>query len=252
MEVATIVPVPYLNLVENYTYHLALTHILKQSKKYSDFYKKQSEKGAYVIVDNGAAEGACEPIETILEYAENIDANEIVLPDHIYDQQSTLHASHEALNYVLKHIPSSGCKKIMVVPQGKNFKEWCDCASIMASWGVDVIGISKFCTPKYGKKSRLKLTEFLHNQVIPEYPHIKIHLLGCWDFPLEITEIVQTYKVRGTDSAIAYVYASNGKALLPAFERPKLEVDFLNGRVPNDAILKNNILLWRGYSNGAV
>jgi len=260
MKVATIVPVPYLYHVMGQSYHLCLSHVVSESEDYKEFYKQQAANGHFVVIDNGAAEGACQPIEKVLANALAIGAHELVLPDDIYDQKNTLQMLQHSYNYIWKDWKG----QIMVVPQGETFKEWCDCTEQMFEWPVHCIGISKFITPKYKDecrgKARLEAYKFVEE--LARGQEMDVHLLGCWDHPVEIAEIysyacnstVQSeVGLRGTDSAIAYVYAADNKALLPAIPRPDLEVDFLNGNGAVDGyLLDANIRKWQLYCTGAL
>ncbi len=241
MHVATILPVPHLQLAKDDRYHLCLAQILAKNAPYRDFFAAQAQEGKFVILDNGAAEGGCQPIELILEQADDINATELVLPDVIYDTNKTLDLSWNALMYV----SDRDCnRKIMVVPQGETFEEWCKCASEMIDWGIDTVGVSKFTTPKYGMNARLRCVKFLHDEMKEKGRKVSIHLLGCWKHPNEIGRIGRLYEVRGTDSAVACIFTKGNKSLLTVQKRPDVELDFIHDVLPEDA-LKANVAAWR-------
>ena len=57
-KVAQIVPVPHLPQIENNHYHMCLAHLVKESEGYTEFYRRMSDEGKFVLMDNGAAEGS--------------------------------------------------------------------------------------------------------------------------------------------------------------------------------------------------
>ncbi len=251
MKVATILPVPMLFMAEGDNYHLCLTHLVQQSKEYADFFERQSRRGAFVIIDNGAAEGTVQPIQRVVDAAYRVQARELVLPDEIYDMKKTLLLAEDALDYL--HYLGDG-PRVMGVPHGETFDEWKKCARELAVMGVHTLGISKFITPKYGVDARFHAVRFILECLIPHFPRLSIHLLGCWNHPREIGTIVQNLDhpaIRGTDSAIAYVYTAGGVQLRRVEERPEIEIDFLNGTV-EDFLLQYNKDAWREFCCGTL
>ena len=85
MRVATVVPVKSVDLVEDDDYKMALAH-LTGSREY-----RQAYASGYVMLDNGVVETgeSVDPVR-LLDIAERIKANEVVVPDAIGDSQKTI------------------------------------------------------------------------------------------------------------------------------------------------------------------
>jgi hypothetical protein len=240
MKTATILPTKYLPFLADETYHMCLAHLIGSDEQYTRFYADMAKKGRYVIMDNGVIEGDPRPIEEIVKKATMIKANEIVLPDVYMNMEATLEKTYNAIKYVKGNFPF----KLMGVPQGKTFDEWLQCAEAMVLLDIDVIGIPKVLTSLGGRDARTEALAILGNRL----RGLEIHMLGCWNTILEATliecavrdEIIP--KVRGIDSAIAYVYAKAGIGL-DEDERPNVKFNFDETDV-NYILLAKNIHMW--------
>lgn len=243
MQVATILPIPYLHLLKDKPYLMALGHLVTaEHMDYAQFYKDATVRGQYVILDNGVVEtGVALPIEELVYRANSIGAQEIILPDAFLDMDKTLDLTCAAIEYVRAYAPHL---KIMAVPQGSNFDDWLLCAEIMLGLDIDTIGIPKVLTKLKGRDARLEALLYLGNRL----RGLNVHLLGCWDSPLEC-KLIENHvlqkkivPVRGVDSAIAYVYAREG-LLISHAPRPSGEIDFMANDA-NEEILLKNIAYW--------
>lgn len=243
MFAATILPIPYLHLLKNKPYLMALGHLVSyKHPEYVAFYKEASANGQYIILDNGVVEtGTPIPIDELIKRAQMIGANEIILPDAFLDMETTLDMTCEAVAYARSHAPHL---KLMVVPQGSTFEEWLLCARLMLEFDIDVIGIPKVLTKLQGRDARLEALTELGKLL----RGLEIHLLGCWESPLEC-QLIENHvqrkliqPIRSVDSAIAYVYAREGLSISHA-ARPSGEIDF----TAHDAdieLLNKNIEIW--------
>ncbi len=95
MKVAHIVPTENLPQIVAYGYHMALAPRLDSDPAYREFYRTLGEWGRFIIVDNGAAEGESMPFDEVLKVAEYIRADEICLPDVLYDRGRTYNLARE-------------------------------------------------------------------------------------------------------------------------------------------------------------
>jgi hypothetical protein len=247
MQVATILPTAYLPMIENEKYHMCLAHLIGKDKKYTEFYQKIAQKeDNYVIMDNGVIEGNQRPIDELVKKATLVGADEMILPDVYMDEDATLEHSYDALDYIQQFYPSGLDLKLMAVPQGKTLDEWLECANIMIGWDIDCLGIPKVLTKIVGRDGRLEALKALGNKV----RGLDIHLLGCWNSPIEIMLIEKAAQakiikpVRGVDSAIAWVYARNAM-LMNEDDRPyALGVNFDD--ISTDMnLLQQNIDMWK-------
>jgi hypothetical protein len=256
MQVATILPTPLLSANPDPSYSMCLYQEVKRNAIYGNYFKELKKQGNFVIMDNGAAEGVNPTAEELMEIYPYVDPSEIILPDVVYDRIETITRTKKAYSNFI----DAGLHKkyqFMAVPQGSNYPDWLRCMKEMIRQdSIDTIGISKFVTPRYqvemggATNVRLECVDAILNEAGYLKREINIHLLGCWCDPAEIQQIEQVFpgRVRGTDSAIAYVYARAGVEYKPTVLRPdNKEIDFTNGTVSDLELLKKNIQHWRSY-----
>lgn len=253
MQMASIVPQNFLNLTAESNFHMALAHLVGEDgyEEYTEFFKNRKE-GAFCILDNGVIEGSPMPIETIIEKALLIGANEIVLPDAYKDAAKTIKMVDKALKVLLTKFGAHNWPfSLMVVPQGDTEETWLDCAKILLEeYGeyIDTIGIPKHLIDTVGNRdARLYAISNLAEKV--DLEGYAIHLLGCWKTPLEVLTIAKASEqriiptVRSCDSAIPYVYARNGLRFSDD-DRPDYDpIDFKKGYC-NAILLSYNIVAW--------
>ena len=243
MEVATILPIPYLHLTARDQYHMCLAHLVKKSEKYADYYREMSNKGEFVLMDNGAAEGEQLSIDEIIECAWKVQPKEIVLLDSIHSRIETVAKSKYSKTKLEEALPPA--THFMGVPHGETWPDVVRCAEqLIEDVGVHSIGISKFLSERYGPMARLQLLE---DQ--PMLARREVHLLGCHHDPREIGYIQKYHNIRGTDSAIAWVYTKAGIDMSRSASRPKIHVDFYDHQVCPD-LLQRNIDTWKEWCHG--
>jgi len=248
VKVASIVPVSYLYLIQSKNYHMCLAHLANSIPRYADFYKEQAQKGKFVIMDNGAAEGEQQRVDTLVRLAASINPTELILPDVLYDSEATLDRSYKAIDVVKR----SGLEcRLMAVPQGRTLHEWVGCALEMLQWPVDTIGISKFLNYVLGPYVRLLAIA----AILPKLKDKDIHLLGCACDAREVGVINDFFgsRVRGVDSSIAYIYARSGinmhNALRNNIPRSQAEIDFMEEST-DTSLISDNITIWEDVCNG--
>lgn len=123
------IPFRYLKRFSKSTdFDFVLTHLVKSSTVYRDFYREQSEKGRYVILDNSVFELG-KPIspDELLFAAGEIKATTVIIPDFLKDSKKTL----ESVNVVI------GDKRfdkyqLAAVPQGDSFDDWISCYKVVS------------------------------------------------------------------------------------------------------------------------
>lgn len=233
-KVAEIVPVEQLEDIAANHYHMCLAHLVIQdnpvAKKYTDFYRRMSNEGKYVLMDNGAAEGSQLSFNNLIETYKEIGPAEIVIPDTLNDANKTLAKMFNWLK--LTDVP---CKQ-MAVPQGKDFEEWKACAYIMMQeCRVNTIGISKFLNIATNDET-IRYAAVCYLDGIADKlgrDDIEYHLLGCDEGPGIVGRIQSiSRRVRGCDSAFAYIATKAEVDIDVNTKRPKGHIDFLNdGRI---------------------
>ena len=254
MQVATILPTKYIEYAKDDKYHLCLAHLIGVDDKYTDFFRRQVRRGHFVIMDNGAAEDAQPSVETLIERAQMVKPSEVALPDVIHNKDLTLELSRAAMEEFFR---TGKIWNFMAIPQGETFEDWIECAATMLTWPsfVTSIGVSKFLTQRYGQDARKRAVEQLarlqsvkrksRSLAMPK----AIHLLGCWEHPLEIGTIGNRFIIRGTDSAIAYIYTKAGEVLMNQPRPEGVEIDFMGDDKVDENLLKANIKNWGTWCN---
>lgn len=235
--IAHIVPVPHLEQTKSNSYHMCLAHLVAQDQIYRNFYARMALKGKYVLLDNGCAENAQLGVDGLIAAAEVIHPTELVLPDTLYDGESTFKKSADALKRFDNEL--SFKVKYMAVPQGRTIDQWLESAKQLLTLPISTIGVSKFLPiitkdPNSRVKAVTLLSRYLEEN---QFKHIEMHLLGCDEGPAKMQEIfILSPFVRGCDSAFAFIAAQAGEAITKDSLRPEGEIDFLHGQVDDEVL----------------
>ena len=247
-QVATILPIRYLQEIEGKPYHMALAHLVLQSDVYAAFYQQERLNGSYVIMDNGACEGEQLHVAALLAAAKRINPTEIALPDVLFEHETTLLKAETMLNSLQEYdLPY----KRMAIPQGKDPVDWFMCAIKMINWPIDTIGIPKWLT-RHGITTR----SILLTALIPllEQTNKRVHLLGCGDGLKELTYFLESPHllpyIQGIDSALPYIHTQANSTLSVFSRRPNNPMIFHNAPDVSVKLLRDNIRAWeRGFDN---
>lgn len=235
-KVAEIVPVDQLEDIKDNHYHMCLAHLVamdqdsEQAAKYTEFYRRMSDEGKYVLMDNGAAECRQLGYNLLVKQYEKIRPTEVVIPDTLVDAVSTLEKMFRWLD-TMSNLPY----KFMGVPQGKDLEEWKACAYIMMQEKrINTIGVSKFLNIVTGDKTvRFKAVQYL-DQLADKLGRddVEYHLLGCDEGPGIVGGIHDHHdRVRGCDSAFAYIASKAGLVISKSMRRPAgVEINFLDDK----------------------
>lgn len=188
------------------SYHLVLAQQLLFEPDYISYYKAKRIRGDFIIVDNGAAElGESLPFDDVLQAAEQINADEICLPDKLKDADRTLDLHYK---YYQK-VPSY---RRMAIPQGKDGKEWLYCLDEL----LDILDFFSVGVPKHlddSSEGRMFVLGEMERRGYHKMFHV--HLLGCNKAPLYEVKLVQKNFpwVRGIDTAAPLAYAQASQTL---------------------------------------
>ena len=102
MKLAHIVPTSYLDkfdLITNSDFHMVLAHQVLKDELYASFFFEQSKKSKYVLLGNSAFEFGDAIDDLILTKAiEKINPTEFILPDVLFDSESTYKRTINFLN----------------------------------------------------------------------------------------------------------------------------------------------------------
>lgn len=229
-------------------FHLALAiPSLMARKTYGGMYARAGRLNDYIVLDNGAAEGALVSDYDLLNSAAKISASEVVAPDVIRDFRGTIKRTTNFVNIAKPKF------RLMGVPQGVTLEEFKKCVRVYNHLeAIKVIGIPRHIISTL-KRPAARI-EFA-NWIATNYPdRFDIHLLGMdptW--PKEVKHAAKyAPHIRSVDSSLPFNYALQGLRLDRTDEvvrRPKqyFELDW-NGRVDPKLVRGNveTLLEWAG------
>lgn len=233
MRIALIPPIPELGVNESTGMHLLLSHLMKDDR-YVAHYVQQREEGDYLILDNSAHEhGTGNTIDKLLRQVKALGAQEVVLPDVLFDAHATINKTGVALDWLkqdkgMRAYVAAGEPRLMIVPQGNDKSaEWGYClrkllsefdkVSIVSK--PPVVGVSK--DYDFFRGGLVKLIKDYLQPLRGEYT-FDVHILG-WPSNLWTLSTLQDQFpwIRSTDSAKPHVYAKAGTLLEPGGVIPK-------------------------------
>lgn len=242
-EISHIVSSDLLHLIDGREFYMCLANIASKDENYCNFYADQVKKGAFVLLDNGAAESDQMTLDVMWSVIEKINPTEVILNDCLMNGAETIRRSLEARDFY----ESKGYKgQYMFVPQGKDFLEWGMCLELMDKTDISTIGVSKFVT------SGWNLSDARHNccNFIDKFRNnddsyqFKVHLLGCHENIEEVADCAKDFPelIRSNDTAIAYIYALANKKITDG-DRPSGEINFIKSELSPEQVelLKQNI-----------
>lgn len=187
--------------------------------EYVDYWRYTNQ---YKILDNSAFEfGSALDIKRLVEIALAINAQELVLPDVLFNKVETIRIVKEAIAY-LERRGLIGRFKLMAVVHGVTKEKWIDCYKQYLDLPIDVIGISKAVQDFNPDKRNGFVRELMSMGLIDE--DREIHFLGLVN---NLTEIVETPRcVRSLDSSAMWLQAKYDLGIKPNTCRPVETIDF--------------------------
>lgn len=220
------------------SFDFAIATVAQKSQKYFDIHRKENRGNRYLVLDNGAFEEP-EPIDnnTLLDIAEELKADEIVVPDFIGSAQKTMFAMGDFLGKFRKRDSLQNCK-IQGVIEGANLNAVMECYRYFLDLDeVDVIGLPYWRLPEsceaengcFGNIAglggrRLYLTHHLISQKI--FHKKPFHLLGlCYSRALDW---YRNYPmIRSIDTSLPVITGLKGQLLARRIPKPKEKLEFL-------------------------
>lgn len=190
-------------------YHMALGQHLRQ-EEYNAFYKKEHQRGAFIICDNGASEGDNTPFKMIVGLANSISADEICLPDVVGNKDETLKRTLDPANYDLVEE-----RRRFVIPQGSTIDEWKACVREMCyNLEFATIGLVRYLS-EYMPDGRLQMAAWLSEKAWAKQKNI--HILGLRHNPLAealtLGRYARQYNIRGLDTALPIAMAQHNEII---------------------------------------
>ncbi len=202
-----ITPTPYLEQYASQShFHLVLAHLVDTDTSYAEFYARMSERGDFIICDNGAFElGESYDPDKLIELGKKCKADAIVLPDYPFQHyEKTIQAALQ-----LGPLVHDAGFKTMFVPQSETNKieDW------ISSYGwaagnplIDIIGMSILGIPNAlphipASYARVVMTQLLQDRRVFDYDKYH-HYLGLNAGPaLEIPPLIEMQALDSIDSS---------------------------------------------------
>ena len=201
MKLAIIQPTSTLGSIGAWNdYHLCLAQQVLKDQEYTEFYRDLKQRGDFIILDNGKAEGVSLTDEELLEAVNRLDPTVVVAPDIIGQGAESLEVTLDFLDWM----DTRSSVAVMGIPHlnGQDVDSFYRHFEILeADSRITMIGISKYAVPE--GMSRVLLVEGIQSSLTP------IHLLGLSqvDGVLEPLMYSNTLPILGIDSSHYYLHA---------------------------------------------
>jgi len=156
-------------------YHLILAHEVVADIQYAEYYSNLGEEHT-IILDNGTVENGSVQVGLVDEALRILNRKVIcVAPDFLGDKDNTLEASTEFLKKC--NLPED---EIMIVPQGKDWREWVECfESFHVIGGYRWVGLPRIAEDFDGGRSWIHQNAVqIHRRANGMNRSLRFHLLG--------------------------------------------------------------------------
>lgn len=219
MKFYAIPPNKNLDLMDSGDSYFALAHHYIQDSNYRQHFLdiRKNKPEAFITLDNGAAEHSLVTEEILLNIVQELQPNEVIAPDVLFDMEQTL-VNFYSFIHKMNSLQLTDKTGIFACPQGSTKQEWLDCYyKMVTAKEVTCIGLSKIAVPKCWNdatgdtqiaKSRNECVELLHQKGWLTKP---VHLLGMgehneFDYYLDN----KIPNIRSSDSCYTILAAING------------------------------------------
>jgi hypothetical protein len=219
MDFYAIPPNKHLDLMHQGDRYFALAHHYLSDENYRNYFLdvRANIPGAFITLDNGAAEHSLVTENILLDIVAELKPNEVIAPDILFDYKQT---SNNLYFFTVKMIDKGYTKntKIFGCPQGTTIEEWLECYyNMLLNPMVSTIGLSKIAVPKCWNnaegdvdiaKSRNECIQELHARSWLKKP---LHLLGMGEhneFQYYLENKIPC--IRSSDSCYTILAAING------------------------------------------
>jgi hypothetical protein len=228
--------------------HLALP--LKETRgnsEYQSYLLRAAARGDYIIMDNGCAEGRLVDNETLVRFAIQTAADEIVAPDVMGDPQRTLSATKLFMDYLEQNGIDNF--KIMGVLQGGATETKVKLLKEYDAMEMYTIGIPKAHVRYEGDDTRARTVSMIQKL----YPgRFEIHLLGLNKrFPNEINQVKWPDGIRSMDSTQPFKAAEGNMLLSTATPWCERRKDYFAHKVhTSQTLLQHNVEVFMSWAEG--
>jgi hypothetical protein len=219
MKFFCIPPNKHLDMMASGDWYFALCHHYVQDKNYRDYFLnlRKTKPNAFILLDNGAAEHSLVTQDMLLKATEELQPNEVIAPDVLFNKKQTLRNLELFIQEMFKRKLLEQTN-IFACPQGSTKEEWLDCYMQMSlNPFVKTLGLSKIAVPKCWNNatddvmigvSRNQCVKELHENHILIKP---LHLLGMGEhdeFDYYLNHKIP--HIRSSDSCYTILAAING------------------------------------------
>ncbi|MFJ7209672.1 hypothetical protein ACIQWR_39840 [Streptomyces sp. NPDC098789] len=239
-------------------HHVAAQHVLSD-ESYRDFFRREAERGAEIIVDNGVFElGHALPAADLVKAARAVEAREIILPDVMRDGPATLKVSERAAREI--HALAGTDFRLCAVLHAEDDEEWKRTYDALVSSdhvGAIALPASRRPAPE-GQlcRTRWAATRYLAERGLVE-DRIVYRLLGLGRTGhLELIEQRAHAWIASVDGAAPVILGAMGVALLPdgPYEKPSTPRIERLGPIPENRfeLIRHNIAVVRHAAGSTV
>lgn len=142
MKISLNPPLAHLQLANYGEVFFAIAYYVTKYPDYAMFYKKQSSKGNFIIIDNGAYEKMTLDSDELIKAAKEIGAKEIIAPDVIRRPILTYKQTQSFLSGLSQDEKRQF--SIMAVPQSESKRYWIREYVKMVELEINTIGLPKW------------------------------------------------------------------------------------------------------------
>lgn len=189
---------------------MGLTHLVKKYPEYKELAKKRSEN-CFLMLDNSIVElGESVTLQDILEAANEVHADEIILRDAFPKALGTRQRIAEDIQYLKEHNLTNKYS-IMGVCHGESLEEFKETFNFIDSIPeISTIGIPKVLCKWLPSRSRLELAEIFTKT------NKQIHLLGSWfnlQEQIDFANSKYACRIRSCDTCLPSLYVIQNKPI---------------------------------------
>ncbi|MFJ8752174.1 hypothetical protein ACIREO_23000 [Streptomyces sp. NPDC102441] len=238
-------------------HHVAAQHVLSD-RAYRDFFRREAEHGAEIIVDNGLFDlGYSLPAADLVAAAQAVDAREIILPDVMRDGPATIKASDEAAREIRE---LSDTYRLCVVLHAADDEEWRRCYDAFVTRdyvGAIALPASRRPAPEEQLcRTRWTATRYLEDRGLVDET-IVYRLLGLGRTGhLELVEQREHEWIASVDGAAPVILGAMGVEMLPEgpYEKPSTPRIERLGPIQQDRfdLIRRNIAVVRAAAGSSV
>ncbi|GIH73322.1 hypothetical protein [Sphaerimonospora thailandensis] len=238
-------------------HHVAAQRVLSDST-YRAFFRREAERGAEIIVDNGVFDlGHALPAADLVAAARAVGACEIILPDVMRDGAATIKASDEAAREIRD---LSDEFRLCAVLHAADDEEWLHCYDHFVSndyVGAIALPASRRPAPEEQLcRTRWTATRYLEDHGMLE-ERIVYRLLGLGRTGhLELVEQREHEWIASVDGAAPVILGAMGIAMLPdgPYEKPRTPRVECLGPIPEERfdLIRRNIAVVRSAAGSGV